>query len=82
MKGKNLSPKTRALLSLQAMMIDYPGSYRPPEYIHYLMDQLEKVKKSPQPWRLMDPEQYKTFRSLVVEHLGRDRRLAKDRRRT
>ena len=81
MKDKNISPKARALLSLQAMVIGYPGVYRPQEYIHYVMAQLEKVKKAPQPWRLMDPDQYKTFRALVVDYLGKERRFGKDRRR-
>ena len=81
MKDKNLNQKMRALLSLQAIMIGYPGVYRPQEYIHYVMAQLEKVKKAPQPWRLMDPDQYKTFRALVVDHLGKERRSLPDRRR-
>jgi hypothetical protein len=81
MKGKNLDPKTRALLSLQAMVIGYPGVYRPQEYMHYIMAQLEKLKKVPQPWKSMDSEQYKTFQSLVVEHLGKERRARKDRRK-
>jgi len=81
MKGKNLDPKSRALLSLQAMMIGYPGVYRPQEYIHYVMAQLEKLKKVPQPWRLMDRDQYKTFKELVVEHLGKERRSGKERRK-
>ena len=82
MKGKSLDPKTRALLSLQAMVIGYPGVYRPQEYIHYVMAQLEKLKKVPQPWRMMDRDQYKTFKELVVEHLGKERRAGKDRRKT
>jgi hypothetical protein len=81
MKGKNLDSKTRALLSLQAMMIGYPGVYRPQEYMHYVMAQLEKLKKAPQPWKFMDPEQYKAFQSLVVEYLGKDRRTGRDRRK-
>jgi len=81
MRAKNLDPKTRALLSLQAMMIGYPGIYRPQEYIHYVMAQLEKLKKVPQPWHLMDQDQYKTFKELVVEYLGKERRSGKDRRR-
>lgn len=80
MKDKNLNPKTRALLSLQAMLIGYPGVYHPQEYIHYVMAQLEKVKMTRQPWRLMDPDQYKTFRALVVDHLGKERRSGRDRR--
>lgn len=81
MKGKNLDPRTRALLSLQAMMIGYPGVYRPQEYTHYVMAQLEKLKKAPQPWKFLDLDQYKTFQSLVVEHLGKERRSGKDRRK-
>ncbi len=81
MKGKNLDSKTRALLSLQAMMIGYPGVYRPQEYIHYVMTQLEKLKKVLQPWRLMDRDQYKTFKELVLEYLGKERRSRKDRRK-
>jgi len=81
MKGKNLDPKIRALLSLQAMMIGYPGVYRPQEYMHYVMAHLEKLKKAPQPWKLMDPEQFKTFQTLVVEHLGKERRSGRDRRK-
>jgi hypothetical protein len=80
MKGKNLNSKDRALLSLQAMLIDYPGIYRAQDYIHYVMNQLEKVRRAPQPWRLMDPDQYKTFHALVVDYLGNDRRTKKDRR--
>jgi hypothetical protein len=82
MKAKNLDSKIRALLSLQAMMIGYPGVYRPQEYMHYVMAQLEKLKRIPQPWKLMDSEQYKAFQSLVVEHLGKERRTGKDRRKT
>ncbi len=81
MKTKNLDPKTRALLSLQAMVIGYPGVYSPQEYVHYVMSQLEKMKKINQPWRLMDPDQYKTFRDLVVDHLGKERRSGRDRRK-
>jgi hypothetical protein len=63
------------------MVIGYPGVYRPQEYIHFVLAQLEKLKKAPQPWKILDSEQYKTFQSLVVEHLGKERRSGKDRRK-
>ena len=72
--------KAQALLSLQAMLIDYSGSYHSHEYLHYVLSQLEKVKKAPRPWRLMDTRQYRTFQALAAEHFGRDRRSGANRR--
>ena len=76
----DFDPKIQGLLSLQAMLIDYAGNYQSHEYLYYVMSQLEKVKKASVPWHLMDPQQYQTFQSLVVEHLGGDRRSGSDRR--
>lgn len=80
MRHKTISSKMQALLSLEAMLIDYSGSYGPQEHLHYLFSQLEKVKHSSQPWALMDREQHQTFQSLVVQQLGGERRSGKDRR--
>jgi hypothetical protein len=77
-----LDAKTKALLVLESRLINYTGSYHPIEYSRYLFEQVEQVRKASKPERILDPAEHQTFTSLVVEHLGGDRRAGKERRRT
>lgn len=77
-----LDAKTKALLVLESRLINYTGSYHPIEYSRYLFEQVEQVRKASKPERILDPAEHETFTSLVVEHLGGDRRAGKERRRT
>jgi len=75
-----LDAKTKALLVLESRLINYSGSYHPIEYSRYLFEQVEQVRKAPHPERILDAEEHKTFSSLVIDHLGGDRRKGDDRR--
>ncbi|MBI3621402.1 MAG: hypothetical protein HY208_04365 [Nitrospirae bacterium] len=75
-----LDAKTKALLVLESRLINYTGSYHPIEYSRYLFEQVEQVRKSPHPERILDADEHKTFSSLVVDHLGGERRAGRERR--
>ena len=75
-----LDAKTKALLVLESRLINYSGSYHPIEYSRYLFEQVEQVRKASRPERILDPEEHQTFTSLVVDHLGGERRTGKERR--
>ena len=75
-----LDAKTKALLVLESRLINYAGSYHPIEYSRYLFEQVEQVRKAAHPERILDPSEHETFTSLVVDHLGGERRVSKERR--
>ena len=76
-----LDAKTKALLVLESRLINYTGSYHPIEYSRYLFEQVEHVRKAAHPERILDSDEHKTFSSLVVDHLGGERRAGGERRR-
>lgn len=76
-----LDAKTKALLVLESRLINYTGSYHPIEYSRYLFEQVERIRKAAYPERVLDAAEHKTFSSLVVDHLGGERRTGKERRR-
>jgi hypothetical protein len=75
-----LDAKTKALLVLESRLINYTGSYHPIVYSRYLFEQVEHVRKAPHPERILDADEHKTFSSLVVDHLGGERRAGRERR--
>jgi hypothetical protein len=75
-----LDAKTKALLVLESRLINYTGSYHPIEYSRYLFEQVEQVRKATHPERILDADEHKTFSSLVVDHLGGERRVNAERR--
>lgn len=77
-----LDAKTKALLVLESRLINYAGSYHPIEYSRYLFEQVEQIRKASRPERILDPAEHQTFTSLVVDHLGGDRRAGRERRRS
>jgi hypothetical protein len=76
-----LDAKTKALLVLESRLINYTGSYHPIEYSRYLFEQVEQVRKASNPERILDAEEHRTFSSLVIDHLGGERRTGRERRR-
>lgn len=77
-----LDAKTKALLVLESRLINYTGSYHPIEYSRYLFEQVERIRKAAHPERVLDSAEHQTFSSLVVDHLGGERRAGKERRRS
>lgn len=76
-----LDAKTKALLVLESRLINYTGSYHPIEYSRYLFEQVEQIRKSARPERILDAAEHRTFSSLVIDHLGGERRAGRERRR-
>ncbi len=82
MENKNISPKTTALLALEAKMIEKETEvYNLENYIPEIFSQIEAVLTSDQPERLLDSTELMTFQTLLYDHTGGERRLRKDRRK-